>query len=239
MDTAVLLGLAGLALVDSTSVGTLVVPVLILAHPQARAGRVLFYLCTICAFYYALGLLLLLGADMLTGAWQWVNANRSVDWIRLFIGTGLFVGSFWPGTSWAKAARARRETAGVPNRSGLWVGAVVADGARAWTVAGVAVAAGLIEAASMLPYLGALALIGTSELSRPGQAATLAAYVMVMALPALLLLALRMAAHAWLAPRLKPLSTWLERSVGAAIWWVIGALGLWLMVDAIARLGLY
>lgn len=239
MELGVLLGLAGLALVDSTSLGTLVIPVLVLAHPQVRAGRVLLYLATISIFYFGLGVALLLGADALAGAWNWLDSNRTVDWIRLLVGAGLLVGSFWPETRWAKAAQARRAAAGAPNRSGQWVGALVAEGSRAATVVGVALAAGLIEAASMLPYLGALALIGTSGLALPGQLAVLAAYVAVMALPGLVLLALRIVAHRWLAPRLERLSVWLERSAGEAIWWLIGLLGLWLLVDAIGRLGVF
>jgi hypothetical protein len=168
-----------------------------------------------------------------------LDSNRSVDWIRLLVGAGLLVGSFWPETRWAKAAQARRAAAGAPNRSGRWVGALVAEGSRAATVVGVALAAGLIEAASRLPYLGALALIGTSGLALPGQLALLAAYVVVMALPGLVLLTLRIVAHRWLAPRLERLSVWLERSAGEAIWWLIGLLGLWLLVDALGRLGLF
>lgn len=192
----VLLGLAGLALVDSTSLGTLVIPVLVLAHPRVRAGRVFLYLATISIFYFGLGVALLLGADALAGAWKWLDSNRSVDWIRLLVGAGLLAGSFWPETRWAKAAQAGHAAAGAPNRSGRWVGALVAEGSRAATVVGVA-------------------------------------------LPGLVLLALRIVAHRWLAPRLERLSVWLERSAGKAIWWLIGLLGLWLLVDAIGRLGLF
>ena len=52
-----------LALIDSTSFGTLLIPVwLLLAPGRLRAGRVLVYLGTVAAFYLAVGIVVLLGA---------------------------------------------------------------------------------------------------------------------------------------------------------------------------------
>ncbi|MGS2617245.1 hypothetical protein ACVCAH_22370 [Micromonospora sp. LZ34] len=59
MSIGLLLALAGLALVDSTSIGTLFIPVWLLLTPgPVNARRILTYLGTIAGFYFAVGLLL-------------------------------------------------------------------------------------------------------------------------------------------------------------------------------------
>lgn len=240
MDVAAVLALAGLALVDSTSIGTLVLPVLMLAHPRVRASRVLLYLATISVFYLVLGVVLLFGAgalaDTVTDAAGSPEDNRGVDVVQLVVGAGLLALSFWPDTPRGKRAKERRANDPASGRTGRWVDAVVADGAKVSTVVGVALLAGLIEAASMVPYLGAVAIVGSSDLAAPAQVGVLAAYVTVMALPALALLVMRLAAHDWLAPRLGRVSEPLAGRVGGAIWWVVGIVGFLLLADAASRL---
>ena len=62
MTAAAVAGLAGLALVDSTSFGTLVLPLMMLLAPQVRTRNVVVYLCTIAVFYFGVGVALLAGA---------------------------------------------------------------------------------------------------------------------------------------------------------------------------------
>lgn len=236
MGTTALLALAGLALVDSTSVGTLVIPVVMLAHPRVRAVRVLLYLATISVFYLALGVALLLGAGVLEDAWDSLAGNQLVDWAQLTVGALMLVGSFWPDTPWGKQARARRESAETPSRASRWAEVIAADESGPSMVLGIALVAGLIEAASMLPYLGAVALIASSDLHFPAQVSVLAGYVVAMSLPALVLLGVRLAAHSLLTPWLERLSTWLGGRVGGALWWVVGILGFLLLADAASRL---
>ena len=50
--------LAGLALLDSTSTGTLTIPAVMLLQPRVRFSRILGYLATISLFYWGLGLAL-------------------------------------------------------------------------------------------------------------------------------------------------------------------------------------
>ena len=57
MDLALAASLAALALIDSTSFGTLLIPIwLLLAPGRVRAGRMLVYLGTIAVFYFAVGM---------------------------------------------------------------------------------------------------------------------------------------------------------------------------------------
>lgn len=77
--------------------------------------------------------------------------------------------------------------------------AAVAD--RPWgswvqLVVGVALVAGLVEVASMLPYLAAIGFLSQSSLSLPGRAGLLVGYCLVMVTPALLLMPPRAAGAA-------------------------------------------
>ena len=236
MTIAILAGLTGLALVDSTSMGTLVLPLWMLAHPRLRASRVLLYLATIAAFYWLIGLGLLLGASALADRWAAIGDSQVTNWVQLVIGVGMLVGSFWPDTPWGKRRAAQR---GAGGRAAGWRDRVVGDAARPATVIGVALLAGLVEAASMVPYLGAIGLLSTSGISTFAALATLAGYVVVMCLPALVLLGLRLAFAERTAPMLTRLTDWLSRHTGGAIWWIVGILGFLLAGDAITRLGLW
>lgn len=237
MSAAVLLALAGLALVDSTSVGTLVLPIMILAQARVSAARVLLYLGTIAVFYWLLGLVLLLGADSLNGALASLDDNRTVDWVQLVIGVGMLVGSFWPDTPWAKRRAAQRVAAGASGRAEGWRSRMGPE-AGLGSVVLVALTAGLIEAASMVPYLGAIGLVATSDLPVGAAAGVLAAYVVLMCLPGLLLLGARLIAQGWLAPRLSRFDDWMAGRAGGAVWWILGILGFLLTADAVGRLGL-
>lgn len=236
MTFAVLAGLAGLALVDSTSIGTLVVPIWMLTHPRLRAGRVLLYLATIAVFYWLLGLALMGGAAALASRWAAIDASRTTDWVQLVIGVAMLVGSFWPDTPWAKRRAAAR---GGDERRARIRERVAGESSTAGAVISVALVSGAIEAASMLPYLGAIGLISTAGLSTPAAALVLVAYVLVMCLPALALLGLRLALASRITPVLERIERWLTRHTGGAIWWVLGILGFLLAADAVTRLGLF
>jgi cytochrome c biogenesis protein CcdA len=89
----------------------------------------------------------------------------------------------------------------------------------------------------MLPYLAAVALLVSADLSVPVTAALLLAYCAVMLLPALALLAVRRLA----ARRVEPLLDRLERLARGGgtetTLWVAFALGLLLSHDAATGLG--
>lgn len=238
MTSAVLLALVGLALVDSTSIGTLVLPLLMLVHPRVRADRVLIYLATLAIFYFAFGVVILLVGDTVASAMSALDGSQALDWAQAVVGLGLVVGSFWPDTPWAKSAAQKRAASGQPSRAQRWVDTIVAGDGRVATVAGVALVAGLIEAASMLPYLGALALIGASGVPFAAQVGILGGYNLIMIVPALALLGARLALRSRADALLSRVAGWVGERVGGAIWWIIGIAGFFLAADAVTRLGL-
>lgn len=235
MDWGVLGALAGLALVDSTSVGTLVLPVVMLLQPQVRAAKFGLYLITIAGFYWLLGLGLLLGAERLLSLVSALDGVRALDWVQLVLGLAMLAFAFWPDTKWAKARAAQRSGT---SRADRWSDRVVGPQARNGVVVAVALGAGAVEAASMLPYLAAIGLLSTSAWTLPSQLSVLTGYVAVMCLPAVGLLGVRLAVGDRAEPALGRLKAWLTKMTSGAIWWVIGLLGFWIAGDAVGRLGL-
>ena len=239
MEATGVIALGALALVDSTSFGTLGVPLWMLAQPSLGRAAVLTYLAVIAGFYWCLGLLLLGGAGVLrssVGSFAAFAETRPVLYAQLLAGGGLFVASFFLGRSWAERRRARR--GGRPSRVERLTTRAVGPAATLRTVGGVAVGAGVIEAASMLPYLAAIGVPSTAGLGYPASAAVLLAYVVVMIAPAAALFAARVVLDRRAAPLLARLNGALRRHQDEALAWIVGVVGFLLAADAIERLQL-
>src|SRR5690606_4416721 len=106
MPTDLLAPLVGLALVDSTSFGTLLIPLwLMLAPGRLRVHRVLLFLGTVATYYLVLGIALLAGATRLADALGDFLATPTAAWLQLALGVGLFVLSFRIGREDRKSTR--------------------------------------------------------------------------------------------------------------------------------------
>ncbi len=233
-------GLVVLALVDSTSAGTLGIPVWMLARQRIRTRPVLGYLATIALFYWVLGVSLLLGIDALTRVVGRLGDNPVVLWAQLVTGAALLAVSFLFDEKPAARRRARREARGVgPNRVERLKLAVVGEQATTRAVVVLALVAGVIEAASMLPYLAAMGLLTSSGLALGTQLVVLVGYVVVMAAPALVLLALRIGLARAVEPLLGRINAWFASRSDAMIGWVLGIVGVLLALDAADRLQLF
>jgi Sap-like sulfolipid-1-addressing protein len=220
MSTVLILSLAALAIIDSTSIGTLFIPVwLLLAPDRIRAPRFLAYLGTIAGFYLVVGILLAAGGTRMADAF---TGSRPVLMAQLAVGIILFVLSFWVERRKAQtaAAIARWRTRATDSAS----------------VAGLALLAALAEVATMLPYLGAIGMLSTADLPWWSMVATLAGYCVVMVVPAMALFALRVAGASWLEPLLGRLNAWALRSGGGMLSWILGIAGFLIARDAAARL---
>jgi Sap, sulfolipid-1-addressing protein len=100
------IALVGLALLDSTSFGTLLIPVWLLVTPgRIRAGRIITYLGTVTTFYFCVGILLMVGAGAALEALHDAFAGLPTDALRagqLALGVLIIAVSYW------LEARARR-----------------------------------------------------------------------------------------------------------------------------------
>ncbi len=233
MTWAVLGGLVLLALVDSTSAGTLLLPLWMLVAPRVRPARVLLFLATVAVFYAAVGVALLLGVDAVlaavSGAGAALARNRPLAVVQLLVGAALFWWS-WP---WERRAKQR---GGPSPRAVRWRTALQGEGVPARTTVLVALVATVLELATMLPYLAAMGLLSRSGLDRPWQLLVLLGYVVVMVLPALVLLALRLMAARRVEPWLERADAWMTARSGVAVSWIVGLVGFLVGADALSRL---
>lgn len=227
--------LAVLALIDSTSFGTLVIPLwLLLAGGRPRAGRMLIYLGTIAVFYYALGMIISFGAYAFMDRIQAVLATPTASVVQLFVGVGLFLLSF------ALDPKRQEKRGRRPGRIAAWRERAMGDASGTGSIPaliGLALGAAAIEAASMLPYLGAIGLVTTSGLDLAGRGLTLAGYCLVMIAPALVFLLLRLVAHRRVEPLLRRINAWFTKHAAAATSWIVAVLGILVARDALGRLG--
>lgn len=257
------LALAGsllvLALIDSTSFGTLLIPIWFLLAPgRVPVGRILVFLGTVAGFYLGVGVLLLFGLDAILANADDFWENPIVLRGQLVLGVGLFVLSFVIGrkpkegaqtvTADAEARVGARDagtavtgqaaTAPKPGRITRWRDRALGQqgsGGLGGLIT-LALAAALLEVATMLPYLGAIGLLGTSDLPVVGRVGTLAAYCLVMVLPALVLLLLRLVARRQVEPLLQRIARWMARSGAETTAWIVGIVGFLLARDAVARM---
>ncbi|WP_423463306.1 GAP family protein [Promicromonospora sp. MS192] len=261
--TALVGALVVLALIDSTSFGTLLIPVWLLMSPgRVRVGRMLLYLGSIAGFYALVGLAILLGANALSDALTTLSGTRWFLIAQLLVGVGLFAWSFKlePVGGRKPAAAVAGGAAGsapVPADAASPAGGPTADTTPAtragrlsrWrervlgsesgsgsALALLAVGAGLVEVATMLPYLAALGLIGTQGPGWPASGLWVLGYCVVMIAPALVLTAARVFAARLVERPLGRLDGWLTRNAASTTAWVVGIVGFLVARDAIGRL---
>ncbi|WP_350347946.1 GAP family protein [Agromyces sp. G08B096] len=247
MTPELALTLAALALVDSLSIGTLLIPLFFLIAPgRVRAGRMLAYLGTIAGFYFLLGIGLTAGAGAIIEGAAAALETPAARWVQLVVGAVLLVWSFFIGRD-RQAGERGSDAAGEAappvastartGRLTRWRARLLDDG-PAGAVVVVALGAGLIEAATMLPYLGAVGLITGAGLPASEWIWVLAAYCLVMIAPALLLLLVRVAARPLVEPALRRFADWLQRTSGETTAWIVGIVGFLVLRDAATTLGL-
>lgn len=224
-----ILALVVLALLDSTSIGTLFVPVLLMLTPgRLRGAPLLGYLVTIALFYLALGVVIALGAGPLLvrlGS----ALGPAVNWVELAGGVALFALSF--------RFDPKRHPEANHDLGKKWTERVhkAAESPRALVV--LALTAGLLEVATMFPYLGAIALLASAGLGTVAVTVVLAGYCVVMVLPALALLGLRLGFSDRVTPVLTRVNGWFEKHAVGATGWILAIVGFLLAVDGASQLG--
>ena len=246
MNIELLATLVLLALIDSTSFGTLLIPLwLMLAPGRPRPGRILLFLGTVAAFYLVLGIALLIGTSTLLDTLQETGNPQPLRVAQLVVGIGLMAlgGLMEP---WTKAGKERRvaRRAEKSARSGPGLQMRMREratdpSAPVGAVIALALMAAAIEAASMIPYLVAIGFLTASELSLARRGAVLFGYCLVMIAPALLLLAARLLLHDHVSPILTKLQAFLSRNANEAMAWVIFFVGLYMVGDGLDAPGWY
>jgi len=233
MTVATLLAsLLVLALIDSTSFGTLLIPLWLLATPgRLRPGRVLVFVATVVAFYWVVGLAILWGAGWAFEGLARIVASPVGHVLALVAGVLLIV---WSHLLDRRAKREKRDGVVLSGRAARWRERAVGTGAGgAGALVALALTATTVELASMLPYLGATGAITASGIGWPWTALVLAGYCVVMVSPALVLLVARVVAARRVEPVLQRLEGWLTRNASETLSWVVGIAGILLVVHAV------
>lgn len=214
--------LVALALVDSSSFGTLLIPILlVLANRRVAWRPMVIYLGTVLFVYFLLGVALMLGLAAAISALDGVFESTAFKYLQLALGTALLVGSFFVD----RGSRGR-------NRRSRLEG--VTESLRAMVL--LALSATAVEAASMLPYVAAISILSTADLSVIASLPILFGYCLVMILPALLVLALAGTLGDRVWGRLERFGNWMERSTAGALGWIVGIAGFFIASDASSRL---
>ncbi|MEU6247609.1 GAP family protein [Glycomyces sp. NPDC047010] len=239
MDLAMAASLAALALIDSTSFGTLLIPIwLLLAPGRVRAGRMLVYLGTITVFYFAVGMAIVLGATTFVDDLGALLDTRPAMWVQLAVGVGLVVLSFRFDSKKSKEgggrmARWRERALGAETGPGT-----TRTRTGALPLVGLALGAATLEVATMLPYLAAIGIVTTAGLGAAATTATMAGYCLVMVVPALVLMTARLVARNAVEPLLVKINDWMTKNAASTTGWIVGIVGFLVARDAAWRLGL-
>lgn len=229
MTLALLGTLAVLALIDSTSFGTLLIPIWLLTAPgRLRAARVVVFLATVAAFYLVLGLLLVAGVAQFSDEISDALETTPVQIAQAGLGIALLLAGIWIGS---------RKDTGDSGRLLRWRERAVGESGSPRGLMLLALMAAVVEAASMVPYLAAIGLIGTADLAWPVMLLVLVGYCFVMILPALVLLGMRMVLGGVIERPLQRINDWMMRTGRENTAWVLGIIGVILAGNALQALG--
>ncbi|MDF2508960.1 MAG: hypothetical protein K0Q52_2819 [Microbacterium sp.] len=110
---------------------------------------------------------------------------------------------------------------------------------RGTAVMAVAIAAGLVEVATMLPYIVAMTMLADAAVDTPLRVLSLAGYCALMILPAVVLLLLRIVAAPLVQRPLERFAAWMERTGAENTAWIIGIIGFLIARTAATELGLF
>lgn len=233
--------LALLALIDSTSFGTLLIPVWLLMAPgRLRIDRVMIFLLVVTGAYFAIGVALLFGATAAFDAFAGLADTEAFLIAQLAVGIALFIISELMDNKKARERAAQRAASG-EGRLSQWRSRALGDGVTSRgslvTLVGLALTAVLAEVATMLPYLAAIGIITTQGPGWPTDGLLLAGYCLIMIAPALILATGRLIARQALEGPLTGLDRWLTKHARSTTAWVIGIVGVILALRAVFELG--
>ncbi|MHA7177688.1 GAP family protein [Arthrobacter sp. Sr24] len=248
MTTALYAQLALLALIDSTSIGTLLIPLWLLLRPDARRilPRILLYLGVLAGFYLLVGVAILSGAGWAISSMNAGSLTQipAVQWAMVIGGGSLLAYALRPDPAKKRAKvalSAGKFDAGsgtqVPAPAELkWQKRLSTALCSPGGMVGLALVAGLLELPTMVPYLVAIGFLSNSTLPLLGAIGLLVAYCLLMLVPALILLGLRAAVGTKLDPLLHRVSAKMGKFSSETVLWVLGIVGFLLLRGGLSAL---
>lgn len=229
MTAAEIGALVVLAIADSTSIGTLVVPLWLMMSQQLRPAHIRLYLAVLGSFYWCVGLVLLSVAQW-AGSFRLLGAGPAWSWLQFVTGAMILaVGLLMD---------LRMSSADSPSpRLQRWrTRAFRPEGARG--ICALALLAGVLELAGMFPFLAAVGIITRSDAVPVQAGIMLGGYVLIMLIPALGLLTVRIHFANRTASAFARIEASLERHADAIVGTVVVVVGGLVAADAAIRLDL-
>jgi cytochrome c biogenesis protein CcdA len=232
LETFVQLGV--LALIDSTSIGTLVIPVWLLMRRDA--GRTTGKVATFFELPAVQVLMVAAGAGMLIWSFKDTSLKGTPNG-----GGENGVGAAADGTpangtgsgGGGRSAAVLQRSRATEHRWQRRIGKALDSRGG---LLGLALLAGVLELPTMLPYLAAVGVLTSAGAGWSVSAGMLALYCLVMLLPALLLVLLRCVLGRHLDGPLERLRAWLTKVSGEAVLWVVGIVGFLMLRAGLAGL---
>lgn len=229
-----------LALIDSTSFGTLLIPVwLLMTSRRVRVDRFLIYLLTVVGLYFLFGLIIMFSADLFLNRYGSLLESKQMLIGQFILGILLLIISQLMDSKKARLRASERAAQGggrILNWRQRIMGGKDSSKSALITLVGLALTAVVLEIATMLPYLAAIGLITVESPSWSISSLMLLGYCIIMIFPALLLLVGRLVAHRTLEPILIRLDKWLTKNAQSMTAWIIGIVGFLLAANAIYAL---
>lgn len=131
------------------------------------------------------------------------------------------------------------QAAARPGRITRWRERLLDPRTRGTAVMAVAVAAGLVEVATMLPYIVAMTMLADAGVDTPMRVLSLVGYCGLMIAPAVVLLVLRLVAARLVQRPLERFAAWMERTGAENTAWIIGIIGFLIARSAATELGIF
>ncbi|OUN01645.1 MAG: hypothetical protein BAA04_00135 [Firmicutes bacterium ZCTH02-B6] len=208
--------LLGLAVLDSINPSALLVTLYLLRRPSP-ARTVPAYVAGVFVAYFVIGVLLVLGFDALLTRFEDALRSPTAYAAQGVLGAAMLLYSFKP---------ARQDKAGVEQRA-----------AGAGTIVGLfalGAAVTVAEITTALPYFGATGLLTYVQWPTYRWVTALVLYNLIFVAPPLALLAATLVLGQRMDARMVALRSRLERMGQEAALWIIGIVGFYLLVDALA-----
>lgn len=169
MGIDILIYMGGLALLDTLSPTIIGVTLyLVLTDNKNLTTRLLAYLFTVALLYFSLGILMMFGLNYLMEAFTNVFQNKIFSWVIFIIGMILFISSFFVPAN---------KKSNIPKPKSQSILSIIFIGFITF----------IIEAGTALPYFAAIGLLTSIDIPFYQWIPIIAAYNIIMILPALLI----------------------------------------------------
>lgn len=220
-----------LALIDSTSMGTLEIPLILLVVGEGgarrTAARTLLFLLVIGVFYLLLGIGLLAGLLPMLEHVGHVLESSAAKVVLVVIGVLLVLWSHR-----ADPAEVRKRGGDPEASARRWTARARRASGNPGMLIGLALVAGLLEAASMIPYLAATGIIADLGIGLGRGSLVLLGYCAVMIGPGALLCGVRALLDARADALLDRIHDRAVRYAASAFSWAIGIIGVILLLNS-------